>query len=230
MKKVVIFCTFLVFLVLFLQACSNDNSKVEEKKPLPKNEPLSKIEGNWEGAIQVPNQPLPIVVAFDGQQAAISIPVQGITNFPLTAIDFKDPAIHFEMTIQNQQLVFDGTLQQGTITGTYIQQGQAFPFELIKAVTATEEVGAKAEIDVAGRSMTAFILTPQGDGPFPVMLMLSGSGPTDKDGNSPVMAGKNNSLKMVAEALAEGGISTIRYDKRSWRKCSTGQERRGSAV
>lgn len=62
--------------------------------------------------------------------------------------------------------------------------------------------------------MTARVLTPEGNGPFPVMLMLSGSGPTDKNGNSMVVPGKNNGLKMMAEELAQQGIATIRYDKR----------------
>src|SRR5690606_2523987 len=63
-------------------------------------------------------------------------------------------------------------------------------------------------------SMAVRFLTPEGKGPFPVMLMLSGSGPTDKNGNSMIVPGKNNGLKMVAEELAQQGIATIRYDKR----------------
>lgn len=46
----------------------------------------------------------------------------------------------------------------------------------------------------------------------PVALIISGSGPTDRDGNNPMM--KNNSLKMLSEALATNGIATLRYDKR----------------
>ncbi|PTS98605.1 alpha/beta hydrolase, partial [Flavobacterium sp. HMWF030] len=45
----------------------------------------------------------------------------------------------------------------------------------------------------------------------PVALIISGSGPTDRDGNNPMM--KNNSLKMLSEALAKNGIATLRYDK-----------------
>jgi uncharacterized protein len=47
---------------------------------------------------------------------------------------------------------------------------------------------------------------------FPVVLLISGSGPTDRNGNNPQM--KNDALKQVAYALAEGGIASIRYDKR----------------
>lgn len=46
----------------------------------------------------------------------------------------------------------------------------------------------------------------------PVVILISGSGPTDRDGNNPVM--KNNSLKQLAEALANNGIASVRYDKR----------------
>ena len=46
----------------------------------------------------------------------------------------------------------------------------------------------------------------------PVALIIAGSGPTDRDGNN--MSMKNNSLKMLAEALAKQGIASLRYDKR----------------
>lgn len=209
MNKSIILYTVCAALFLLLQACSQEQDEVEESGQ------MDGIIGTWEGAIQVPGQALPVAVEFDGQQGTISIPVQGIRDFPLTGLDFADPDIHFEMHIQNQQLVFGGTLQQDTIAGTFTQQGQSFPFELSRAAsTEEEERGTRAEIEVEGGSMSALILTPEGEGPFPVMLLLSGSGPTDKNGNSLMTAGKNNSLKMVAEELAVEGIATIRYDKR----------------
>jgi uncharacterized protein len=56
---------------------------------------------------------------------------------------------------------------------------------------------------------------PSGSGSFPVVLIHAGSGPTDRDGNSPALPGKNDSLKMLAEALAKQGIASLRYDKRA---------------
>lgn len=49
-------------------------------------------------------------------------------------------------------------------------------------------------------------------GSFPLVLLVSGSGPTDRDGNNSIM--KNNSLKQLAENLAEHQIATVRFDKR----------------
>ncbi len=48
--------------------------------------------------------------------------------------------------------------------------------------------------------------------PFAVAIIIAGSGPTDRNGNNVMML--NNSLKMLAEGLAERGIASIRYDKR----------------
>jgi len=47
-----------------------------------------------------------------------------------------------------------------------------------------------------------------------VALIIAGSGPTDRDGNTRLLSGKNNSLRYLAEALAERGIASLRYDKR----------------
>jgi len=49
---------------------------------------------------------------------------------------------------------------------------------------------------------------------MPVVLIIAGSGPTDRDGNSPLLKGPNNSLKLLAEGLAAHGIASVRYDKR----------------
>ena len=55
---------------------------------------------------------------------------------------------------------------------------------------------------------------PTGGGPFPVALIIAGSGPTDRDGNSAMLAGKNNSLKMLAQSLVAANIASLRFDKR----------------
>lgn len=58
------------------------------------------------------------------------------------------------------------------------------------------------------------LLLPQGEGPWPVALLIAGSGPTDRDGNSPLLPVQPDSLKLLAQALAERGIASLRYDKR----------------
>lgn len=47
----------------------------------------------------------------------------------------------------------------------------------------------------------------------PVVLIIPGSGPTDRDGNNPIGV-KAAPYKLLADALAEKGVSTLRADKR----------------
>ena len=58
------------------------------------------------------------------------------------------------------------------------------------------------------------LLPATGAAPYPVALLIAGSGPTDRDGNSLGLPGRNDSLKLLAEALAARGIASVRYDKR----------------
>ena len=56
------------------------------------------------------------------------------------------------------------------------------------------------------------LLSPKGENQPPLAILIAGSGPTDRDGNQAQL--KNNSLKYLAEGLAQKGIETFRYDKR----------------
>ena len=48
----------------------------------------------------------------------------------------------------------------------------------------------------------------------PAVVFIAGSGPTDRDWNSPLIPGTNGSGRLLAEALASKGFVTLRYDKR----------------
>lgn len=69
-----------------------------------------------------------------------------------------------------------------------------------------------AVLDTGTGTIYGSMLMPSQQGEVPVGLIIAGSGPTDRNGNSPVM--KNNALKMLAEDLCKNNIATLRYDKR----------------
>jgi len=72
-----------------------------------------------------------------------------------------------------------------------------------------------AAVATSDNVLHSSLLLPKEPGnEVPVVLLLSGSGPTDRNGNSPMLPGKNNSMQMLAEGLAENGIASLRYDKR----------------
>lgn len=54
----------------------------------------------------------------------------------------------------------------------------------------------------------------------PLLILIAGSGPTDRNGNQPMM--QNNSLKYLAEGLSQNGLATFRFDKRIIAQMKTG--------
>jgi len=67
--------------------------------------------------------------------------------------------------------------------------------------------------DVAVAGLSGTLRKPSGVDRPPVVLLVAGSGPTDRNGNQ---AGREPSeLRQIAEALAERGIASLRYDKRA---------------
>ena len=57
------------------------------------------------------------------------------------------------------------------------------------------------------------LLFPHSDKKLPLVLLIAGSGPTDRNGNNDAM--ENNSLKYLAEELYKNNIASLRFDKRS---------------
>lgn len=55
---------------------------------------------------------------------------------------------------------------------------------------------------------------PASSTPVPVVLMMAGHIPIDRNGNSHLYADSTNTMKYLAEALLRQGIATLRYDKR----------------
>lgn len=78
----------------------------------------------------------------------------------------------------------------------------------ISAQVVSEDVTFTA----GGRTIPGTIVHPA-SGTGPGLLLLAGSGPTDRDWNSPLLPGRNGSGRLLAEALAARGITVLRFDK-----------------
>jgi alpha-beta hydrolase superfamily lysophospholipase len=69
-------------------------------------------------------------------------------------------------------------------------------------------------LDTTGGTIAGTLRLPAGPDKVPAVLIVAGSGPTDRDGNSAMLPGRNDSLRMLAETLAQAGFASVRYDKR----------------
>ena len=68
-------------------------------------------------------------------------------------------------------------------------------------------------LDTGSGELFGTLLLPKSAAPVPVVLIIAGSGPTDRDGNNPD-GGRNDSMKRLARILAKHNIASVRYVKR----------------
>jgi pimeloyl-ACP methyl ester carboxylesterase len=177
------------------------------------------IAGPWEGAIQVGATSLRMRVVFTETpaelRAAIDIPQQGASGLPLSAVARTDSNIHFELPTPAARAVFDGRIAGNTISGTFAQGQVSGTFELTRIAPAgnvPRPPYVEHEITVTnGPVRLAGTLTvPQGAGRFPLVVMITGSGPQNRDED--ILGFKI--FQVIADRLARQGIATYRYDDR----------------
>lgn len=182
------------------------------------------VDGQWEGAINIAGTQLDIIVKFDSSigalTATIDIPQQGAIGLPLDDVRLEGDAVHF--AIGSAGAVFDGTVDGETINGEFAQAGATGTFELTRtgdvvAATATPVppyVVEEVTWALDDTTVSATLTRPEGEGPFPAVVFVAGSGPTDRDWNSPLLPGTNGSAALLADELTRAGFATLRYDKR----------------
>lgn len=86
---------------------------------------------------------------------------------------------------------------------------------LCAAVTNAALAATETEVEINGglAPLKGSLVMPDGSGPVTAILILPGSGPTDRNGNSPLGL-TTDAYKLVANALADQGIASLRIDKR----------------
>jgi hypothetical protein len=200
------------------------DSEPPSDTPAPASGVAAAFEGQWDGAINIAGTQLGITIkirAADGSPAAtIDIPQQGVSDLPLDEVSVNGEAIHFAIAAAGA--AFDGTLDGESIQGDFTQAGASGTFELqrsgeVDAPTPTPVLPYTAEEvtwALDDTTMAATLTLPEGDGPFPAVVFIAGSGPTDRDWNSPLLPGRNGSAALLADALTRSGYATLRYDKR----------------
>lgn len=90
--------------------------------------------------------------------------------------------------------------------------GMVLAWLLVVSVARAAEV--PIALATAEGALAGTLLMPEGARKVPVVLLIAGSGPTDRNGNGPTAATRNDSLERLAQALAAAGVASVRYDKR----------------
>lgn len=96
---------------------------------------------------------------------------------------------------------------------------KAYLFVLTIFSVFTLSASAQTGTPVIYKGLTATLsgtmtMPDNASGKIPVVLIISGTGTLDRDGNSEKLNIKSNAYKLLAQDLAKSGIASLRYDKR----------------
>ena len=186
-----------------------------------------RVVGHWEGQIDIPGQPITVKVDLTVNDSdwsgTIDIPTQGAKGLPLSDIHVveKDEGVHVKFSIRGVpgNPTFDGQLQDGAISGTFSQGGATFGFQLsresVKGPARPQEPKPPFPYKIeevtfqnGAVNLAGTLTLPQGNGPFPAVLLISGSGLQDRDetlvGHKPFW--------VLADHLSRAGIAVLRVD------------------
>jgi len=160
-----------------------------------------KITGIWQGVLKISSVELRIVfninAADDGSlTTTMDSPDQGATDIPVGVVSFANDSLRLEM--KGIGGVYEGILKSDgkTIEGQWQQAGGAWPLPLNRTDRRVElkrpQQPAKPypyrEDDVeydnkrAGVKLAGTLTLPKSGGPFPAVILITGSGPQNKNG------------------------------------------------
>lgn len=127
-------------------------------------------------------------------------------------IQYSVPVGEYEATFQNGIFMLNiGLNDKNQFTGLRLTPPAAKP----AAATAPDPSVTESSIVLKSLSGTIYgtlAMPNDAKGKVPVVLIIAGSGPTDRNGNGPLI--NTNTYKLLAYALGKAGIASVRYDKR----------------
>lgn len=220
---------------------------LEFKPGAPKPVKPSDIDGSWMGTLDLGIAKLRVVFNIhtgpDGLSATLDSPDQGAKDIPTSSVTRDGPSLKIE--IKKIEGLFEGRIATdfSSIDGTFTQLGAAHPL-VLKPVKDKE----KAELapkrpqnpvkpypyrdedltydnKLQNVTLAATLTLPQGKGPFPAVVLITGSGPQDRDesllGHKPFL--------VLSDYLTRHGIAVLRADDRGTAK-STGDFSTGTTA
>jgi pimeloyl-ACP methyl ester carboxylesterase len=172
------------------------------------------VQGAWEGAIHVAGQTITMRVDFTAADKA-TIDIQGATGLTGTNVKIQGDSVHFELIAGAGLCVFEGTLKDGAISGTFTQGPAKGTFELSRAKPAAPEPPPPYNVEEVtitnGAIKLAGTLTvPPTPGRHPAVVLITGSGAENRD--EEVFGFKV--FRVLADQLTRQGIAVLRCDDR----------------
>lgn len=180
----------------------------------------------WKGTLNFSGRSLQLhfeLPVSNDSTATLSVPAQGLVRYPAsnTTISKDSITLHFDaLGIQ----VSGAFTNDSIINARFLQNNMSFPLTLNKSTETRPVLRPQTpkppfpynSRDVSFTNKEANITlkgtfsVPDGNAPFPAVVLISGSGPQDRDAN---IAG-HQWFAVLADQLTRAGIAVLRYDDR----------------
>lgn len=185
------------------------------------------ITGTWNGLLKVPGGQLRLVFHIEKEngtyKATMDSPDQNAFGLKVTSVGFENYDLNIRLT--DLMIEYTGRYENGTIKGNFKQAGMLFPLDLVREEIEkqvfrrpqepqgpfpynVEEVVFENTAD--GIKLSGTLTFPSGSGTFPAVVLISGSGPQNRDeevfGHKPFL--------VLADHLTRQGIAVLRFDDR----------------
>ncbi|MGI6718828.1 MAG: alpha/beta hydrolase family protein [Bacteroidales bacterium] len=185
------------------------------------------ITGKWNGILEIPGMQLRIIFNIeqndDDYSAKLDSPDQGVEGIPCDETLFREN----ELTIKINSIgaEYKGVFKNDTIKGVFNQMGVEIPLKLTRNEVIKAEIKRPQEPtppfpyyseDVVftnnrdNVTLAGTLTLPSKNGKYPVAVMISGSGPQNRDeellGHKPFL--------VIADYLTRNGIGVLRFDDR----------------
>ena len=199
-----------------------------------------KFDGLWGGTIN--SRGLEIEVNFQVQVEAnrvlLSVPLQKVNDQVGSGLKIKGDSIFFDYSNFNASYkgIFDATKDE--IIGEWTQglntelnlkrveeKAKIVRLQIVKPPFPYTYENIKFHNKQANIYLAGTLTIPEGDGPFPLAILISGSGPQDR--NSEILDHKP--FLIIADHLSRNGVAVLRYDDRGV-KSSEGEYTKGTSA
>lgn len=201
------------------------SSSESASSPGPSGVASADLEGRWEGVNSIPGLgEMSFVVTLssstEGLRGTVDIPAQGAFGLVLSSVTLESGLLRFVLETPVGLAVWEGEVGDGQVEGDFTQAGFEGTFRLRLAESQKsssygnggdprfrreEVVFSNGPIVLAGE-----LTLPEGVGPHPAVVLISGSGLQDRDSN--IFGFKI--FAALADHLAEHGIASLRFDDR----------------
>lgn len=152
----------------------------------------------------------------------LDIPSQAMFGYPLDDVSWSTNRLRFSMDAlgPEEEMEFDGFLsssgsQAGAIVGTAVSASWKGSFLLSREFSSAKPDTKFLNIPVEGGVLPGTLEHPRGiSSGVPLIILISGAGTTDRDGNNFNVPGKTDALSLLASALSKAGVASFRFDRR----------------